>query len=87
MKSVLTDGRNPTARDEIMNDEIRLRRVRGRILFHRERSERFYPLQRASLCEESEVSPLLRNCGSLRRMLIASITTAKAHAKGTGEEG
>lgn len=44
-------------------------------------------LQRASICEASEVSPLLHNCGSLRRMLIASLSTAKARARETGEEG
>ena len=40
-------------------------------------------LQRASLCETGEVSPLLHDCGSLRRMLIASLNTAKAHTGGT----
>lgn len=34
-------------------------------------------LQRADLTPEDRVQPLLRDCGSLRRMLIASLNTAK----------
>lgn len=34
-------------------------------------------LQRADLTPEDRAQPLLRGCGSLRRMLIASLNTAK----------
>lgn len=33
-------------------------------------------LMRAGIAEESAVQPLLHDCGSIRRMLIASVTTA-----------
>ncbi len=40
-------------------------------------------MQKASLCQEECVSVLTHNCGSLRRMLIASINTAKENQTAT----
>ncbi|MCD7888312.1 MAG: four helix bundle protein [Oscillospiraceae bacterium] len=37
--------------------------------------------QKASLCDEETATDLLHDCGSMRRMLISSINTAKANMK------
>ncbi len=39
-------------------------------------------MERAALCEASVAKGLLHDCGSLRRMLISSINTAKANQSG-----
>ncbi len=36
-------------------------------------------LQKASLCTDQTVSKLIHDCGSIRRMLISSINTAKTN--------
>ena len=38
-------------------------------------------LRRAELFDQDHSQALLRECGSLRRMLVASVTTAKNHSK------
>ena len=38
-------------------------------------------MKRSELCEEKSVSALLHDCGSIRRMLVVSINTAKANMK------
>ena len=38
-------------------------------------------IKKAELCEEESVSALLHDCGSIRRLLVASINTAKANKK------
>ena len=43
-------------------------------------------MMRASLCEKKEGTLLLHDCGSLRRMLIASLNTAKGRSETAGEE-
>lgn len=37
-------------------------------------------LKRAEICEQESISDLLHDCGSLRRMLISSVNTAKANS-------
>lgn len=37
--------------------------------------------QRSGLISEDVAKPMLHECGSIRRMLIASVNTAKEHAK------
>ena len=37
-------------------------------------------LKRAEICEQESISALLHDCGSLRRMLISSVNTAKANS-------
>lgn len=38
-------------------------------------------LQKASILSEETVSPLMHECGSIRRMLISSINTAKENSR------
>ena len=38
-------------------------------------------MKRAEICKEESVSSLLHDCGSIRRLLISSINTAKANTK------
>ena len=39
-------------------------------------------MERARICETEVISDLLHDCGSLRRMLVSSVNTAKANDGG-----